>query len=193
MSNKNTERPSFAKGKAIELHKGSSGVTATTEAASKPYDEPKSSFTGETVAFDSSELLFQNIDKLANKLGGYNATQDEACNNEGKDPENNNDFADDEEVDISGLSEEEVIANLDMHLGLSKSTFTSSYIPTNSLGHNVAESPKLPSWATEWQTNSKSSKRDIYCRTCGMQYNPADNYCAQCGDKRDHLKGSQPI
>lgn len=148
---KGKTRLSFSVNKvaANEYKVGSSGITATSESASNPYSPP---VYDEQDGYTSSELLYQNIDKLGERF--KNNKSDEPIISQAEEEEI------EEENDISGLSEDEVIRNLDYHLGLrGNKTIISTLV-------------------------EKSNTPDNFCRSCGEKYITSDNFCGKCGNKR---------
>lgn len=166
MDDNKQERPSFSKGKITSQYKGLSGVTSTSEKSSKPIHQPDAKISEGLLLYESSELLNINIDKLADVLNLNTCYKSQEIINPHNEIYETQDiqptiggqqFAQ-EDMDITGLSEDEIIADLDRHLGISK------------LKENT-ENPTL-------------TEKDLFCRSCGNQYYWSDNYCARCGKKR---------
>ncbi len=166
MDSSKQERPSFARGKINDQHKGPSGVTATNANSSKPFHEPNSSMTDGLVSYESSALLYLNIDKLAETLQNMNPSSD-SSETQSHETDLSDEFYEESEPDITGLSEDEIIADLDRHLGIIKKTI-------------IDPRPE----SSEITEITENAERDLFCRSCGTQYYWSDNYCARCGKKR---------
>ena len=142
-------RISFAKDRIKNYQKGDSGITATSDAGSRTFGKPEMYQDG---TYSSSQLLFDNIDKLGESM----QQQQHKQNVEPEKVENTT-------SSLDNLTENEVIENLDFHLGLTprKKTIVS---------HQIA----MP-----------NTEKDNFCRNCGIKYSGHDNFCANCGFKRN--------
>jgi hypothetical protein len=129
-------RISFAKDKIGTYIKGASGITATTESASKVIGQAEINSDG---TYSSSNLLNQNIDKLAQTLGFNFSSEVE--------PENINDSY----QGYSSLTEQEIINNLDEHLDCFNNNSSSTYKNDNFCR----------------QCGSKYISKDNFCGNCG--------------------------
>jgi hypothetical protein len=114
---KQPARISFAKGKIQNYEIGSTGITGTSKKVSEPTEmanKSKKNLAGD-LEYSASDLLYKNIDNLANLLPDINVAEVEQ--NLEEDPTKT--FNDNEWVDdmLEDLSEEEVIKNLNQHLG----------------------------------------------------------------------------
>jgi len=114
---KQPARISFAKGKVQNYEIGSTGITGTSKKVSEPTEmanKSKKNLAGD-LEYSASDLLYKNIDNLANLLPDINVAEVEQ--NLEEDPTktfNDNEWMDDM---LEDLSEEEVIKNLNQHLG----------------------------------------------------------------------------
>ena len=135
------ERISFVKDKIVSYPKGPTGVTATTESGSKVFGEAEIDREGR---YSSSNLLNQNIDKLAQTLG-FIFPENKVERNESV-----SDYS-----DYSELTEQEVIENLDEHL--------------NYFDSNPAKSNKNDNFCRK--CGQKYASVDNFCANCGNRRN----------------------
>ncbi len=146
-----------------EYKVGKSGITATTISGAEPTFKPKYS---DKDGYSSSELLNKNIDDLAKKLN-FNTKLEEEIEEEILEEET------EEEVtvksdNITDLTEEQVIENLNYYINLID-------LPTTQ-----TKLPKITSVKTK-----ASIKKDNFCRNCGTRFTEQDNFCADCGTHRN--------
>ena len=162
---KDSSRLSFSMDKVAtnKFIVGPSGITATTASGAEPTEEPE---YNDIDGFTSTELLYRNIDKLGESLSNKIETAQTFNQDEDEEdyPDQEEDYIEeDEELSLNGLTEEEVILNLDYHLGLA----------------NIIDkkSPKTVQIRI-------STKNDNFCRNCGVKFNKNDNFCPDCGNQR---------
>jgi hypothetical protein len=100
---------------------------------------------------------------------------------------------------LDNLSEEEVIQNLNQHLGYKPATVDlvqtvdkNGYIlphwsirPETFNGKKNVFIPDAPVSERKIIETSTTSIKDSFCRNCGSQYLQTDNFCGGCGDKRN--------
>ena len=189
--NKESTRLSFAKDKVGNFPKGATGITGTSHKAVQPSEEiiPDTYEPG-NLSYNSSELLFKNLDALGKKMNFNNSNDLE---NEITESEEDNL----EENDVSvwstdmldNLSEEEVIQNLNQHLGYKPATVDllqrvdkNGYILPQQVFRPVPEPSISERKIIETST---TSIKDSFCRNCGSQYLETDNFCGGCGNKRN--------
>jgi hypothetical protein len=198
---KEPARISFSKDKVVQYPKGATGITGTSRKVIEPTDEiaVDSSELG-NLTYNASEQLFKNLDALGKKMNlslEYDPpTQSEEINLE------KNDVSEWSADMLDNLSEEEVIQNLNQHLGyrpakvdlalridkngqvlpqriIEPETYNGKVITQNVF---ITDTPvseiKIP------ETNVKSIK-DSFCRNCGSKYLETDNFCGGCGNKRN--------
>lgn len=72
MNNTGKDRVSFSLDKGKEVYKGSTGVTATSHKQAEPTAGVEVGIIGSELIFNSSQKLFDNIDKLGEKLSSIN-------------------------------------------------------------------------------------------------------------------------
>lgn len=208
-------RISFAKGKVQNYEIGSTGITGTSKKVSEPTEvanKSKKNLMGD-LEYSASDLLYKNIDNLANLLPDLNVAEVEQ--NLEEDPTKT--FNDNEWVDdmLEDLSEEEVIKNLNQHLGYrpAKVDLCLRFDENgNILPQRVIE-PEINPYKTEINPYKKResinifepgqppsshpiaipalpflttppSAKDTFCRSCGSKYLATDNFCGGCGFKR---------
>jgi len=206
--NKESTRLSFAKDKVGNFPKGATGITGTSHKAVQPSEEiiPDTYEPG-NLSYNSSELLFKNLDALGKKMNFNNSNDLE---NEITEPEEDN--LDENNVDewdhdmLENLSEEEVIQNLNQHLGyrpakvdlalrvdkngyiLPDYLLRQVYRPETFNGKTISQNIYIPEPSISErkiiETNTASNK-DLFCRNCGSQYLETDNFCGGCGNKRN--------
>lgn len=146
MDQKSEARLSFAKDKVGNYPTGKSGVTGTSDRAINSLGEVTVDFSSNEISFNSSDLLFKNIDKLGEKF-----SHDER--NEWQESESNFDDG----QDLNDLSEEQIIADLDKHLNIdSKSIETQS---------NKNISTKTDNFCRN--CGKKYLQSDNFCGICG--------------------------
>lgn len=152
MSNQSEPRISFVKNKVSDYKVGVTGITGTSEKAMHPYDDVAVDSSSTDLSFNSSELLFKNIDKLGLSILHL---EKEAVERQSEDENDEDRFY--------NLSEDEMILNLDHHLGFDD---------------HETHKPQLNK-ITQQQT-----KLDNFCRNCGINFEATDNFCGNCGRKR---------
>ena len=222
--NDNTKetRISFSKDKVGEYKKGSSGITGTSDSSI----EPKAKITGNIigpgrVSVNSSSLFNENLEKLGISLGILPEQTEETENQFIEQISLECDAEDTVDLDevpdwstdmLDDLSEEEVIKNLNQHLGYSPAIVdlalrfdeNGNQLPQrviqpeinpykkreNIVTENIFE-PGQPSSshpiAMPWKNpliTAPPSAKDSFCRSCGSKYLTTDNFCGGCGNKR---------
>jgi hypothetical protein len=222
--NDNTQetRISFSKDKVGEYKKGSSGITGTSDSST----EPKAKITGNIigpgrVSVNSSSLFNENLEKLGISLGILPEKTEETENQFIEQISLESDTEDTVDLDevpdwntdmLDDLSEEEVIKNLNQHLGYRPATVdlalrfdeNGNQLPQrviepeknpykkreNIVTENIFE-PGQPSSshpiAMPWKNSlipAPPSAKDSFCRSCGSKYLTTDNFCGGCGNKR---------
>ena len=141
-------RPSFSKEKVGTFKKGPTGITSTSKNMSTPTAEI--SEFDENGNYSASDVLYRNIDAIGKSF--INQVENEEQINEIDDWSNSI---------LEEISEDEIIKDLDKHLGIN------------------------PGVGLERSNNSqKFIVKDIFCRNCGLKYIKDDNFCASCGNKR---------
>ena len=148
------ERPSFSKNKIGQYATGTSGITGTRESSVNPISEVTANLDGK---YNSSEMLFQNIDKLASIIYGKQTDEETEEIEYDNDTEN-----------IDNYTEEELAQNLDFH-------FNNRRISLSAIPQNVVEQPMT----------TNSNVLDKFCRNCGQRFLNNDNFCGNCGLKRN--------
>lgn len=148
-----SDRPSFSKNKVSNYSTGFTGITGTSESSIKPISELTTNLEGK---FNSSELLYNNIDKLTCLL---NRDIDQE---NGLVQDNQKFHIIDDDDEFTNLTEEEVIKNLDHHLN---------------------SNPQIKQEYTN-QSLQANINIDIFCINCGQKYNQLGNFCGNCGNKR---------
>lgn len=190
-------RVSFKTGKVHPHPEGPTGVTATSRKQSFPTSglKPK-------VDEDGNEMYAAEIDfeKLAEKLNIKNVSESEI---EEKNDEENIKVSEDwyDYQELEELTEEEVIKNLDQHLGYKPATVdlvqrvdkNGQILPQQVIrsetfnGKTISQNIYIPEPSISErkiiETNTASNK-DSFCRNCGSQYLGTDNFCGGCGFKR---------
>lgn len=150
-----------------EYKVGKSGITATTTSGAEPTFKPKYS---EKDGYSSSELLNRNIDDLAKKLN-LNCKLEEEAQEEIFDEEEIQEEIVTKSNSITGLTEEQVIEDLDYYISLTELPDPNSFDFNKSLAKPV----KI----------KVSNKKDNFCRNCGVKFTDQDNFCANCGSGRN--------
>lgn len=206
------ERVSFKKDKVQTHTTGPSGITATSKKHSYPTSPLVSHIDENGELVHTSEIDF---DKLAEKLNLFQESPEKKSENifseENDDVENHesNLFSDD---GLDDLSEEEVIKNLNQHLGYSPEIVdlclrfdeNGNVLPQRVIQPEINPYKKRESIVTEnivvpgqppsshpiampaqnpFLTTPPSAK-DTFCRSCGSKYLATDNFCGGCGFKR---------
>jgi hypothetical protein len=222
--NDNTKetRISFSKDKIGEYKKGSSGITGTSDSSI----EPKAKITGNIigpgrVSVNSSSLFNENLEKLGISLGILPEQTEETENQfighislecDAEDTVDLDEVPDWSTDMLDDLSEEEVIKNLNQHLGYRSAMVNlalrfdenGNRLPQrviepeinpykkreNIVTENIFE-PGQPSSshpiAMPWKNpliTAPPSAKDSFCRSCGSKYLTTDNFCGGCGNKR---------
>lgn len=191
---KDQPRISFSKDK-IENHlKGATGITGTSRRMVDPTSEIDADICeGGNINYNASELLFKNLDALGAKLNlnkEINPELDEALIADVVPEVWGEDMLD-------NLSEEDVIANLDQHLGYNESK-DGLVVDENMIERDYAKDAFLrlgepfytgpfivpPSFVVPNNSSPSQSEKDSFCRSCGGQYLATDNFCGSCGYKR---------
>ena len=190
---KDQPRISFSKDK-IEPHiKGASGITGTSLRMVEPSSEIDADLCESgNISYNASELLFKNLDALGARLNlNKEITPDlDAALVEDIVPEKT--WEDDM---LDNLSEEDVIANLNQHLGYNNSKDDSAAIPLSEEQNYLrvtdipGQNPRLiaqdyPVKPSPSLLGRNSITKDSFCRSCGGQYLATDNFCGGCGYKR---------
>ena len=156
-SSNETARFSFSQfgEKRQQLSRGPTGITATTPSASKPTSEVSFNTAD---GYNGSKQLFENIDLIGKNLYKINDGEEEV--EEIEEPE-------------AALAADEILKwgknlLLEEELNLNKEQFLSeaSFPPQNNVPTN-------------------NTKKDNFCRSCGVQYFKQDNFCGSCGLKRN--------
>jgi hypothetical protein len=151
---------------------------------------------------DGNEMYAAEIDfeKLAEKLNIKNVSESEI---EEKNDEENIKVSEDwyDYQELEELTEEEVIKNLDQHLGYKPATVdlvqrvdkNGQILPQQVIrpetfnGKTISQNIYIPEPSISErkiiETNTASNK-DSFCRNCGSQYLGTDNFCGGCGFKR---------
>ena len=116
-------RISFSKDKVGNFQKGTTGITGTSKKAIEPSEQVDvESYEPGNISYSGSELLFRNLDALGQKLNFIPQEHDveEDCVDAETQQENHeSNWSDDL---LENLSEEEVIKNLNQHLGYRPAT-----------------------------------------------------------------------
>jgi len=199
---KESARISFAKDKVGQYPKGLTGITGTSRKVIEPTDEIsiESSELG-NLTYNASEQLFKNLDALGKKMNlapeeSDSQTQSEEINLE------ENDVSVWSTDMLDNLSEEEVIQNLNQHLGYKPATVDlvqtvdkNGYIlpqqvirPETFNGKTISQNvfiPDAPVSERKIIETSTTSIKDSFCRNCESQYLQTDNFCGGCGNKRN--------
>jgi len=203
MENKSS-RISFAKDKITNFQKGATGITGTSKKATDPTGSIDGSILGlGAVFYNSSEQLKKSLDKLGEAM---NLSQN--SENEKQDSENIIDSHEEEieqdtwNTSLDDLTEEEVIKNLNQHLGYRPAKVdlalrvdkNGQILPQNVIepetfnGKAISQNVFIPDAPVSErkiiETSTKSIK-DLFCRNCGSQYLETDNFCGGCGNKRN--------
>jgi hypothetical protein len=141
-----------------------------------------------------------DFEKLAEKLNIKNVSESEI---EEKNDEENIKVSEDwyDYQELEELTEEEVIKNLDQHLGYKPATVdlvqrvdkNGQILPQQVIrsetfnGKTISQNIYIPEPSISErkiiETNTASNK-DSFCRNCGSQYLGTDNFCGGCGFKR---------
>jgi hypothetical protein len=158
------DRPSFNVNKVGKYAVGPTGITGTSDSATNPKTSSVEFTDGK---YNSSDLLFQNIDKLGDTLFRQRIEDVQT-------PESVNEITESlEEDDVEEvednfelLSEEEIANNLEYHINFNKRT-AQKVTPT------------------QVQVKSNSYSDDKFCRNCGQKFIPIDNFCGNCGGQRN--------
>ena len=148
MSDKQPSRASFSKDKVGQYNVGTTGITGT----SNTQTSPKSNVKFVDGAYNASDLLFKNIDKLADQLSKQ---EPEEYIQEEIDDNNNEDF---DWSDISNLTEDQVINNLAHHLGYGNNPVTNTTALSPKSGDNFCRN-----------CGQKYLKVDNFCGNCGWK------------------------
>ena len=116
-------RISFSKDKVGNFQKGTTGITGTSKKAIEPSEQVDvESYEPGNISYSGSELLYRNLDALGQKLNFTQQEQDteEDCvDTETQQGNHGSNWSDDL---LENLSEEEVIKNLNQHLGYKPAT-----------------------------------------------------------------------
>lgn len=147
MSEKNTDpyRISFAKDKVGNFPKGVTGITGTSQRSVDPTSEIEAKVRDEGyVDYNASELLFKNLDALGEKLN-FSSNQ-ETSQNDSECPKENK-FAEADAASgnwdtdmLDNLSEEDVIKNLNQHLGYPPGLHVNTGVDLASPGNSFTSS-----------------------------------------------------
>ena len=215
-------RISFSKDKIGEYKKGSSGITGTSDSST----EPKAKITGNIigpgrVSVNSSSLFNENLEKLGISLGILPEQTEETENQFIEQITLESDTEDTVDLDevpdwstdmLDDLSEEEVIKNLNQHLGYRPATVDlalrfdqhGNQLPQRAIEPEINPYKKRENIVTEnifepgqpssshpiampWKNpliTAPPSAKDSFCRSCGSKYLATDNFCGVCGNKR---------
>ena len=186
---KESTRISFAKDKVGQYPKGLTGITGTSRKVIEPTDEIsiESSELG-ILTYNASEQLFKNLDALGKKMNLAPEESDSQTQSEEINLEENNVSVWSTDM-LDNLSEEEVIQNLNQHLGYKPATVDlvqrvdkNGYILPQQVFRPVPEPSISERKIIETST---TSIKDSFCRNCGSQYLETDNFCGGCGNKRN--------
>jgi hypothetical protein len=180
--NKESTRLSFAKDKVGNFPKGVTGITGTSHKAVQPSEEiiPDTYEPGNDLENEITEPEEDNLEE--NDVSVWSTDM------------------------LDNLSEEEVIQNLNQHLGYKPATVDlvqtvdkNGYIlpdyllrqvirPETFNGKTISQNIYIPEPSISErkiiETNTASNK-DSFCRNCGSQYLGTDNFCGGCGNKRN--------
>lgn len=169
MSEKPPARVSFSKEKIGNFPTGRSGITGTSDSSRNPMSEPTATFQEGNASFNSSDLLFRNIDKLGQEL---NQEHVEDCVGDNETLLEEIMWEDDL---LEDMTEDEVIMNLDQHLynDNKREVRRISLNTTNIVGP-----------AMDYVVAKPQSITTNFCTQCGRGYSPSDNFCGGCGNKR---------
>ena len=206
-------RISFSKDKVGTFQKGTTGITGTSKKAIEPSEQVDvESYEPGNISYSGSELLFRNLDALGQKLNftpQEQDTEEDCVDTETQQENHESNWSDDL---LENLSEEEVIKNLNQHLGYRPATVdlalrfdeNGNQLPQrviepeknpykkreNIVTENIFE-PGQPSSshpiAMPWKNSlipAPPSAKDSFCRSCGSKYLTTDNFCGGCGNKR---------
>ena len=157
---KGSPRISFSVEKVGRYNVGASGITGTTSNATNPTG--KVNF--EDGAYNASDLLLENIDKISLSI---QKNQFENDHNQSQPIPTRVKQAlvyDDLNDDWDEESEEEMAKNIDKHFVVN--TYTAP----------------LPS-QSPYITGNKQVK-DNFCRGCGQKFGGTDKFCGRCGSSR---------
>jgi len=192
---------SFAKDKIGQYPKGLTGITGTSRKVIEPTDEIsiESSELG-NLTYNASEQLFKNLDALGKKMNLAPEESDSQTQSEEINLEENNVSVWSTDM-LDNLSEEEVIQNLNQHLGyrpakvdLALRVDKGQILPQNVIepetfnGKAISQNmyiPDAPVSERKIIETSTTSIKDSFCRNCGSQYLQTDNFCGGCGNKRN--------
>lgn len=208
---KEPARISFSKDKVGNFQKGTTGITGTSKKSVEPSEKiDVENYEPGNISYSGSELLFRNLDALGQKLNFTPQEQDveEDCVDIDAEAQQENQESNWSDDLLENLSEEEVIKNLNQHLG---------YRPAivdlclrfdengNQLPQRIIEPERNPYKKTEdrfdatmpskFTPSLKTSNnqivevtapsvKDSFCRSCGSKYLTTDNFCGGCGNKR---------
>lgn len=202
-------RISFSKDKVGTFQKGTTGITGTSKKAIEPSEQVDvESYEPGNISYSGSELLYRNLDALGQKLNftpQEQDTEEDCVDTETQQESHESNWSDDL---LENLSEEEVIKNLNQHLGYRPATVDlvlrfdengnvlpqrvieseiNSYKKTEDRFDATMPSKFTPSLKTS--TNhiievTAPSAKDTFCRSCGSKYLATDNFCGGCGNKR---------
>lgn len=116
-------RISFSKDKVGNFQKGTTGITGTSKKAIEPSEQVDvESYEPGNISYSGSELLFRNLDALGQKLNftpQEQDTEEDCVDTETQQENHESNWSDDL---LENLSEEEVIKNLNQHLGYRPAT-----------------------------------------------------------------------
>ncbi len=116
-------RISFSKDKVGNFQKGTTGITGTSKKAIEPSEQVDvESYEPGNISYSGSELLFRNLDALGKKLNftpQEQDTEEDCVDTETQQENHESNWSDDL---LENLSEEEVIKNLNQHLGYRPAT-----------------------------------------------------------------------
>ena len=160
MEDNQLRRLSFSKDKIENFSVGNSGITGTSNSSKNVSSLPDANMVGDEVSYNSSALLFKNLDNLSILL---------SKNNKQLEPEDDVNLVDNQEQEIEemdwtkddsyeNLTEEELIKNLNQYLNYEK---------------------------REVVNKTQPIKKDNFCRKCGQDFLSLDNFCGGCGNKRN--------
>jgi hypothetical protein len=179
---KDPPRISFSKDRVENHLKGASGITGTSKRMVEPTSEIDADICESgSINYNASELLFKNLDALGSKLN-LNPEEKTEIVEEPIDEECSEKWGADM---LENLSEEDVIANLDQHLGYNGSPEASWGRPTTPVPVNGrAQGFQAPPGKLAPIPTPQQSGKDVFCRSCGGKYLATDNFCGGCGYKR---------
>lgn len=172
-------------GKQI-VSKGNTGITGSHRTsqlridATSPAQMDKNSSEYQELSFNSSSLLYDNIDKLGDTLKSFEAPAETQS-------------SDDEPTPLKGkyiynddsLTEEDLIRDLDSHLNFDV-TKGSGVKPKKQFEAKHFDTKPIVVDNFCGACGRQHEPGDVFCRTCGRKYEPIEILCSRCGRKYEY-------